>query len=144
MHARHNTLLSFPFFVYVFSNTIDCVGLICLYRTDATSDELSLPSYLSLIFFSTLYIAYLDERSQHCFRLLLKQLRTMKVSTVKNGESRTIIGKSARIYLEELELYEQYLPLKLFDLCTVDYVFVICCALLVAETSVMIIQTSHK
>ena len=144
MHARHNQLLSFPFFVFVFYNTVDCIGLICLYRTDVASDALSLPSYLLLIFFSTFYIAYLDERSLDCFRLLLKQLRTIKVSIVKNDVKKTILRRSARIYLEELELYEQYLPLKLFGLCTFDFVFVICCALLVAETSVIIIQTSHK
>lgn len=145
MHARHNQLLSFPFTVYIFSNTLDCVGLICLYRNDY--QQLSLICYLILIFMTTNYIAYLDRHSMESFQLILKLLREMAVvkSNANRKTERSTVSRSSRIYLEEFEqVYTQYLPLKLFGLCTIDSVFVLCCALLVVETAVLIIQTSQK
>lgn len=145
LSEQFNGLISIPLLTYFASTIVDCIGLICINYYETI--DVSSITYLALVFVSALYLAFLDQQTERLYSQIVQHLRHcpgLQLSGHMAPIKWFALRRSTQIYIEELPLYQDYLPVRLFSLCHLDYAFVCICTFVVIENSLLIIQTSLR
>lgn len=166
LSRRFNRIISIPLIAFLIANVIESVVAICLMQV--------MPFAYSMVFYlintslAMLAVATFDQQAQKTLKQIIVTLQQPKHqnklfkcifnqsfhytlnSQVEISQSMTantdvvLNPQSVQVLLMEMDIYLQSFNLRIFTLFKIDYTFILQTTLLVANTSVLIIQTSKK
>lgn len=138
-------MLSGPFLAFYISLVADGIVTICLtqiYERFYTS-VVYMTSNVILVF----YVSYLEHQQQNVLKKMFHFLQNNCCQSKKDLLTLSIPERqtnSILIAIQELKLYFPYFQLRLFQMCVVDYSFVLNCFLFTFNIAILAIQTSKQ
>ncbi len=143
--AALHALNSFPLAVFLLSNTVDSLSVLCRL---SVRFQLGLAIYFLSMFGYQLYLARLSTSTVHLLReIIRRRTGALELETIddKDEVDENRQHRNYPIHLSQLRtLYEDRFRVRLFSLAAVDYAFIVAIALFTLKYTVFMLQTKTE